>query len=260
MVSKKESMHKDLKDLIIMGNRLYYTMADDLNLLSDDLKKELKKENIELANFKTEYDTWYSEALVIIKQLLPDRLADFIRQYKDEKRKEIVNSTYGIADYLHGVKITNYGKVIADSSSAFVKMQNQNSILQAVEKRFKSSLFDIQEVLQADIFDTELDAATELVKKGFVRGGGAISGVVLEKHLGHVCKIHNLTTSKKHPTIADYYQLLKDSDIIDIPMWRFIQHLGDLRNLCDHNKDKEPTKDEVLDLITGVEKVIKNVW
>ena len=37
-----------------------------------------------------EYDSWYSESLAIIKQLLPDRSNDFIKQYKDEKRKEIL--------------------------------------------------------------------------------------------------------------------------------------------------------------------------
>lgn len=114
--------------------------------------------------------------------------------------------------------------------------------------------------MQADIYDSELSAARDLAKKGFTRGGGAISGVVLERHLGHVCALHNLKSRKKHPSISDYYQLLKDNDIIDTPKWRFIQHLGDLRNLCDHNKDREPTKDDVLELVEGVEKIIKTVY
>ena len=115
-------------------------------------------------------------------------------------------------------------------------------------------------MLQADIFDSELEAARELAKKGFVRGGGAIAGVVLEKHLGHVCKMHNLKSRKKHLTISDYYQLLKENEIIDTAKWRFIQHLGDLRNLCDHNKDREPTKDDVQELVEGVGKIIKTVF
>ena len=113
--------------------------------------------------------------------------------------------------------------------------------------------------MQADIFDTELESARELAKKGFFRGGGAVAGVVLEKHLGHVCKIHNLKIRKKKPALADYYQILKENNIIDTAKWRFIQHLGDLRNLCDHKKDREPTKDDVLELVEGTEKVIKTV-
>lgn len=37
--------------------------------------------------------------------------------------------------------------------------------------------------------------------------------------------------TKKNPTINDYNQQLKDSDIIDTTTWCFIQHLADLRNL-----------------------------
>ena len=72
--------------------------------------------------------------------------------------------------------------------------------------------------------------------------------------------MHGHKSRKKHPCISDYYQLLKENDIIDTPKWRFIQHLGDLRNLCDHKKDREPTKDDVIELVEGVEKVIKTVF
>jgi len=54
--------------------------------------------------------------------------------------------------------------------------------------------------------------------------------------------------------------MLKNGSVIDTPMWRFIQHLGDIRNLCDHNKDRDPTKEEVEDLISGVQKVIKTLF
>ncbi len=260
MASKFESIKVELENLIVKGNRLYLAMIDDTKGLPEGIKTKIKKDKIKLPNFKKEYDTWYSEALAIVKQLLPERQADFIKQYKFEKRKEISFETYGIADYLLGLVTTRYNEVIVDSSAAIGKMQIQNSILTAVEKRFESSLFDIKEILQADIFDTELGTASELAKKGFVRGGGAVAGVVLEKHLGHVCQIHDLKTRKKNVTISDYNQMLKDNGIIETAKWRFIQHLGDLRNLCDHNKDREPSKDDALELIEGVEKVIKTVF
>ncbi len=125
--------------------------------------------------------------------------------------------------------------------------------------RFNSSLFDIKDIIKADIFDSELDAAKELTKQGFYRAGGIIAGVVIEKHLGHVCKIHNITSKKTHPSISDYNQLLKEGEVIDVPSWRFIQHLGDIRNLCGHGKDREPTKEDVLGLIDGVDKIIKTI-
>ncbi|MVF14973.1 hypothetical protein FT643_22875 [Ketobacter sp. MCCC 1A13808] len=262
MSSKFDVIKNELEALIKKGNHLYLAMIEDVSELPDKIKKQLKESKTELPNFHIEYDTWYSESLVLIKQLLPDRLDDFKRQYKDEKRKDISFLTYGISDYLYGLRTTKgyQEEVVADKSAAVVKMQVQNSILAAIETRLESSLFDIKEILQADIFDSELEAARELAKKGFNRGGGAIAGVVLEKHLGHVCEIHGLKSRKKHPSIGDFYQILKENDIIDTPKWRFIQHLGDLRNLCDHGKDREPTKDDVLELVEGVEKVIKTVF
>jgi len=114
--------------------------------------------------------------------------------------------------------------------------------------------------VQADLFDSELAASQELLKKGFLRGAGAICGVVLEKHLAQVAENHNVTTRKKNPTISDLNDLLKQSDVLDTPEWRQIQRLGDIRNLCDHNKDREPTKDEVQELISGVEKFTKTLF
>jgi hypothetical protein len=198
--------------------------------------------------------------LVVVKQIIPDRTEDFVKQYKNEKRKDIDSLTYCISDYLIGITTRRHGDVVADRSAAIPKMHTQVSILKSAEKRFESALFDIQEVVQADLFDSELGAAGELAKNGFLRAGGAVAGVVLEKHLGHVCKQHGLKSKKTRPSIADFYQLLKEAAVIDTPKWRFIQHLTDLRNLCDHAKEREPTKEDVLELVEGVGKVIKTVF
>ena len=54
--------------------------------------------------------------------------------------------------------------------------------------------------------------------------------------------------------------LLKDEDIISVPDWRFIQHLTDIRNICDHAKAKEPSKQEIEDLLAGTAKVLKTIF
>ncbi len=262
MATTVEEMKEELNDLIEKGVDLYFSMLDKERGLPDDFKQDLKEKGKTLPAFKQVYDSWYSEALAVIKQILPDREVDFVKQYKIEKRKDVDFLTYGISDYIIGVQITRHGgaEVVVDGSAAVPKMEVQIAILKAARKRFKSSLFDLKEVLQADIFDSELDSARELAKKGFVRGGGAVAGVVLEKHLAHVCSMHGLKSRKKHASISDYYQMLKEGDVIDTPKWRFIQHLGDIRNLCDHNKDREPTKEDVMELVEGVEKIIKTVF
>lgn len=195
-----------------------------------------------------------------IEKSIPDRLDDFKILYKNEKRKKLEYLTYTISDYLINLKVTNGYDTVVDSSAAFPKFQQQVDILNSIMKRFESSLFDIKQIVQADLFDTELEAAAELRKKKFFRGAGAIAGVVLEKHLSQVCLNHDLKLTKKNPTIWDFNELLKKEEVIEVKDWRFIQHLGDLRNLCDHNKDKEPTDNDIDDLILGVKKISKTIY
>jgi hypothetical protein len=66
--------------------------------------------------------------------------------------------------------------------------------------------------------------------------------------------------SKKEPTISDFNDGLRSAGVIDTAQWRFVQHLGDLRNLCDHSKSAEPTSEQVHDLIGGVAKIMKTIF
>jgi hypothetical protein len=47
---------------------------------------------------------------------------------------------------------------------------------------------------------------------------------------------------------------------IDVPQWRFIQHLADIRNLCDHDRQAEPTLEQVTNLVAGVKKITKTLF
>jgi len=262
MESNLSKYKSDLQHLIDKGRLLYYGMALDLDIGDDKSKKELKAlaKEIKIPSFKQEYETWYSEAQQVIKQIIPDRLNDFIKLYKEEKRKEITYLTYTISDYMIGLRTSRFGETVADSSAAFPKFEQQLNILKSAEQRFESSLFDIKQILQAEIFDNELDSARELLKKGFIRAAGAVAGVVLERHLSQVCQNHKLFVRKKHPTINDYNEILKNQDVIEVSNWRFIQHLADLRNLCDHKKKRDPAKDDINDLIEGVDKISKSIF
>lgn len=249
MASNLEKYKNDLRQLIDRGKILF-----------SDLTKKKDKASF----FHSGYQKWYSEAQEVVGQILPNRLAEFNHLYYEEKRKNIDSSTYTIKDWLLGIRASvnefTGEKRFEDFGAAVMRFQNQLSILESAEARFDSSLFEIKQLVQADLFDSELDAVRELNKKGFTRGAGAVAGVVLEGHLSQVCENHKIKVAKKKPTINDFNQLLKDNDVIEIATWRFIQHLADLRNLCDHNKEREPKKEEIEELINGVEKITKTIF
>lgn len=167
-----------------------------------------------------------------------------------------------IRDYLQGLRITRgwEEKVIADGDSAIPKFVQQLNIVKAARDKLDSALIDLTAILQADLFDSEIDSARALAKAGYLRAGGAICGVVIEKHLRQACDTHSITIRKKNPSISDLNQALKDDDAISVPQWRFMQHLADIRNLCDHAKGKEPSKEEIEDLMAGTERILKTVF
>ncbi len=85
-------------------------------------------------------------------------------------------------------------------------------------------------------------------------------GVIIEGHLQKVAESHKIKLTKKNPTIADLTEPLKSASVIDLPTWRKINYLADLRNICSHRKDVDPTKDQVEELFSGGEWVRRNVF
>ncbi len=269
-ISNLERYKKDLKLLIDEGDRLHMAIQKECfpSEVSAKLRTGRPKEKFKsllegLPNFRESYERWYSEAKALVKQLLPDRLVDFVAHYESPKnRKEITYATYRILDYLHGLSVTRgpYKEKVVGPDAAIPHFRQQLAIVRALEARFVSSLFDIRQLVQADLFDSDLDAADELARKKFTRAAGAMAGVVMERHLAQVCSNHALKLAKKSPTIADLNDALKQSNVIEVPDWRFIQHLADLRNLCDHNRATEPTVDQVKELIAGVRRISKSLF
>jgi hypothetical protein len=215
----------------------------------------------ELGTLNMAYQSWYTRALAVVKQITPERAGDFAEAYKLDRRKEVTYDTYTISDYLMGLVIKWAGKPTFNTEQAYsVKLVKQLGILNAAIDAVPSALHDIRAVVRAELMDSDIDSAKELTKAGHLRSAGVVCGVVLEKHLKEVAVRHDIRFRKKNVTISDANDALKENSIVDVPMWRFIQRLADIRNLCAHSKDRDPKQDEVEDLITGTEKVIKEVF
>lgn len=239
----------------------------------DAIKKELAAlydEGAELAvafqkheekQFGYDYQRWYTKAIKAIASLAPDRHAEFRGYYEiDPKRKSLGYGTYVIQDYLKNVVPNSFHHPEFDSrAQALMGFFNQLTILKSIENRVDSVLADIEGELYAEIQDSEIFVARQLAKIS-VRAAGALIGVMIEGHLQKVANAHGVKLSKKNPTISDLNDPLKAASVIDIPTWRKISFLADLRNLCSHKKDSEPTKEQVEELIQGAEWLTKNVF
>ena len=246
MANTVEKLRGELAELVKEG----YALLDSASPWEDKKSLEISRQ----------YQSWYTRSAPVIQQLLPDRYVEFQELYRIEKKKEINATNYAISDFLSGARLMRLGEEVINHVAYFVsKLVNQVHILESATKRLDSLLADIRSVLQAELFDDELSVATELKKKNHLRAAGAVAGVVLEEHLQHIASKHVVKISKSDPSIGDLNDALKGATIYDVPTWRFIQRLGDIRNLCVHSKDRDPTSTEVEELIAGTDKTIKTV-
>jgi hypothetical protein len=141
---------------------------------------------------------------------------------------------------------------------ARIRFLNQLQVLDELSYRVESVLADVENHLFAELQDKELEAANAL-KKISLRAAGDLAGVVLERHLQRVAANHSVTVPKEETTIRELNDPLKLAKAYDFSTWREIQRLGDLRNLCSQQRNGNPTKEQVEDLIAGVNSIIKSV-
>jgi hypothetical protein len=192
--------------------------------------------------FKLDYQGWYSSCCALLERNYnKERASEFKSEYENNIKK-IMSSNY----------------ITRDEEYVFIdSFEHQASILNALPLYLEQRLYDIELTVASMLMDDELLEAEYLLKKGFVRAAGALAGVVLERHLKMKCdKNEPKLKYPKNATIGKLSDILKENNMLDIPEWRKIQYLGDIRNTCDHDKTIEPKKEEVADLISKVRELI----
>lgn len=228
-----------------------------------DALVQLAADTDKIMKFGMEYQAWYSRAIKLVESLAPERLEEFISYYRiDPKRKATQYTNYVIQDYIKAVaaRTDHYDDPLWDiNNTVQIRVMNQSHIIKSLSSRIDSVLQDVTGHLFSELQDKELEAAVALMKIS-ARGAGALAGVILERHLQRVFVNHGLTSRKKNLTIADLNDPLKQKGAYGVPVWRKIQLLADIRNICSHQKDEEPSKEQVKELIDGVNSIIKTVF
>lgn len=209
---------------------------------------------VNVITLSSSYNKWYSQALPVVRQLTPERLKDFENCFSKTDHNEPGEPRISVffAEALVNPETREYYQKV---SLGYFSIQH--GIIAALELRLTSVLGDIRSVLQADMFDSELDAAKELLENGHIRAAGCVAGVVLEGHLKNLCIKHTVVISQKNPSLSDYYQELYKKKIIDNSQRSKLEYLGTIRNYCSHKKEREPTEQEVSELIDETHKTTK---
>jgi len=268
-VKTTEEIKKDLQKLYETGKNILAIQTSNSESKSTNKKGKSNKDEEKdiFSALQLSYNNWYTASLRLIKLLIPERYNDFVSYYKVEKRKQNYFNTleYTISDYLinsHGAPKLIYmpdDDEFDETETFCIKFQNQLAILNSCIENIDTTLFNIENLLQYNLYKSEIEVANDLLVNGFIRPAGALAGVILESHLKGLCKIHNIIFNKKHISINDCNDKLKSENVLDVVEYKKIQHLASIRNLCDHSGEREPKKDEVRDLIIDVEKIIARI-
>jgi len=252
----RDNIKRRIDELLITGDKILLKVV----VFCMEVKKTSQRDFTYFQDLSREYQTWYTEALAIVRQLMPDRLDEFEELYMKKSRvKELNLLSYTISDFLMGFSLERAGEPLKTGETVLGKLNQQLQILRAAHSRVDSILSDITGILRAELFDSEIEKSRELLKANYLRAAGTIASVVLESHLSEICRNHGITFTKKILHISDYNDALKNK-VYDTPTWRLIQRYNDIRILCCHAKQREPTPDEVRELVDGVEKAIKTIF
>lgn len=246
--AKKNEMFKNIEKSGWKGDRIRKRIPEKRypgGFILDDLKFEEDRVEPERrplpTNIRGIYQQWYSASRVILAKNQPDRLAEFDNSYYP-KIKDIVEES-------HMSKKEQFR--LMDLINA------QFDILAAVPSHLRFSVYDIELTAYSILMDDEIGAARHLLSKGFLRSAGALAGVILERHLKMLLKKHTPPIKYREKDGLSALNDLCKETVYDLVTWGKVQHLTRLRNLCDHDKTREPTKEEVTELINGVSAILK---
>ena len=139
------------------------------------------------------------------------------------------------------------------------RLSQQLSMLNAVRNGLEYVLADLQSTLYGEVGDHIQATAYELFRRGQPRTAGALAGILLELHLAKVATKYGVTRRHTSPGLTVLNAALKRGGIYDGEVWRFIQRLGALRDVCVDSPRRDPTVDELTTFIHGVQTVRQRV-
>jgi hypothetical protein len=210
------------------------------------------QDNPAFYELKKGYQQWYGVGCQLLQNNMEFRLKEFQDTYG--KPQSGIWGGLCIKDILGGDHPT-----ILHARILQLGLDTQCAILESMPEVIKARALGFNVLATAELLDDEIAQATYLLKRGFVRAAGAIGGVVLERHLKTLCAIAHppVKIPKRRPTIFDLNDVLRNHSILSDADWRKVQWMADIRNACDHHRDKEPETEDIQEFLKVLDKFIK---
>jgi hypothetical protein len=206
----------------------------------------------------TQYPAWYRTVLRVMHRLTVQRSHDATDHSRG--RQDAKPAASSATETSMGMAILGNGETISRVRMTFLtRLSHQLRLLNSVKDGLEYVLADLQSTLYGEVGDHLLITAYELFQHGQRRAAGALAWVLLEVHLAKVATKYRVTIPPKSSGLATLNAALKCGGIYDVEVWRFIQSLGALGHACVSAPAHEPTVDELTELLQGVQLIRKRV-
>jgi hypothetical protein len=137
--------------------------------------------------------------------------------------------------------------------SNLTNLQAMMSVFAAAKEDFDGGhLRSVRTLVQAELFNTELEQATELLDKGYKVPSAVIAGTVLETGLRELCNRSSLSVGKLDKMNAD----LAKAGTYNLLRQKQITALAEIRNKAAHGRPTEFTDADVKAMIADIERFL----
>lgn len=134
------------------------------------------------------------------------------------------------------------------TTNAYI-LQEMKAVFMAAKEDFESGyLTSFRTLVQAEVFDSELEQASELLSNGYTTAAAVVAGVVLETALRELCD----RSSIPHAKLDMMNSELVKAGVYNRLVQKRITALADIRNSAAHGKPDEFNRDDVSDMIEQV--------
>lgn len=170
------------------------------------------------------------------------------------KVKNLLSNLCG-EDSQHFTAFIESGKPTSFSSN-YTILQQMKAVFMAAKEDFEGGyLNSVRNLVQAEVFDNELDQAKELLSSGYAAAAAVIAGVVLETTLRNMCRDNGILLGKLDKMNAD----LTKQGVYNSLTQKRITALAGVRNSAAHGKTEEFSKDDVNSMINEIERFVASI-
>jgi hypothetical protein len=195
-----------------------------------------------------------------------------------ESTKRMENPQYGIAGYRIDpnallnwqIKVRHLIASVCGQESSHFKAFTDNehggmyvtnyevfqsllAVLRAAKEDYEGGyLSKIRHLIQAEVFDSELEQSSELLAHGYTTAAAVIAGVVLETGLREMCADNGLGIGKLDKMNAD----LTKAEVYSKLVQKQITAIADIRNSAAHGKTNQFGPADVSNMIRDVQNIL----